>query len=223
MNKDKDNELYTNKIFTNQIQRKPSLNKIPKGNIFSKNIPIPTIINQNNRKSLLPSKQSSTTSLKNNSNTKKTYSGKNIPFIPDRNIYSSIRYFNNVIEKKKNKKYYFKKRISSSEKSKSEKNDESSCTSRKNINIDQAYNFKIEYDLLKQNIHKILGNKIENNEINLTNKIMEEIIIKLNKILEKTNKHIMKNENENENKNKLEIKTNINNKEELNKKLLNLY
>ena len=220
MFKENENQFVQNQLIFEQKQKRPSLNKIPKCIILPKNIPIPSIIsNKNiNKKTLLPSKQSSTTSLKaKHLNTKKNYSGKTIPFIQDKNIYSSIQNYKQVIQNK-NHKINFKKRINSSEKSKSEKNDDSTNTSRKNLNIDIMYNYKIEYYLLKENIQKILGNKIEESDMDITNKIIGQINIKLKKILEKTNEYLEKNEK------KLEIKEkNSKKKEEFNKKLLNLY
>ena len=220
MFKENENQFVQNQLIYEQKQKRPSLNKIPKCIILPKNIPIPSIIsNKNiNKKTLLPSKQSSTTSLKaKHLNTKKNYSGKTIPFIQDKNIYSSIQNYKQVIQNK-NHKINFKKRINSSEKSKSEKNDDSTNTSRKNLNIDIMYNYKIEYYLLKENIQKILGNKIEESDMDITNKIIGQINIKLKKILEKTNEYLEKNEK------KLEIKEkNSKKKEEFNKKLLNLY
>ena len=199
--------LIRNKINTNLI------GKIPK---CTKNISIPKNVNNKNtnKKTLLPSKQSSTSSLKNtNYNSKKNYSRKSIPFIQTRNIHSSIQNFNQMLQKKAlNNNIY--NRIFSRDKIKNEKNDESSNTSRKNINIDHLYNYKIEYYLLKDNIQKILRNQIDKDNIDVTNKIMGEIIIKLKKIMEKINEHSIKNK---EGKKKLNIK------EGYNKKLLTLY
>ena len=164
MHKNNDIQLLNNKLSLDQKIRRPSLKKIPKCNIASKDIPIPSIeynikINKN---TLLPSKQTSTCSLKNikkNSNLKRNCSGKNIPLINDINFYSLIRNFNQNDCKTQNKIFTFKKRINSSEKSKSQKNEDSSYTNRKNLNIDYMYNYKIEYNLLKENIQKILQKK----------------------------------------------------------------
>ena len=220
MLKENENQLFSNQLLNEQKFKKPSLNKIPKCIILPKNIPIPSIIsNKNiNKKTLLPSKQSSTNSIKaKHSNNKKSYLGQTIPYIQDKNIYSSIQNYRQIIQNK-NPKLNLKKRIHSSEKSKSEKNDESTYTSRKNINIDLVYNYQIEYNLLKENIQKILVNKLEENDIDITNQIMGKINLKLKNILEKTNEYIDKNEE------KLEIKEeNIKKKEEFNKKILNLY
>ena len=199
--------LIRNKINTNLI------GKIPK---CTKNISIPKNVNNknSNKKTLLPSKQSSTSSLKNtNYNSKKNSSRKSIPFIQTRNIHSSIQNFNQILQKKELKNNIYN-RIFSRDKIKNEKNDESSNTSRKNINIDHLYNYKIEYYLLKDNIQKILRNQIDKDNIDVTNKIMGEIIIKLKKIMEKINEHSIKNK---------EGKKKSNIKEGYNKKLLTLY
>ena len=220
-----DNEVQLlNDILIKEQKIKKQSNKIPKCNLALKNIPTPiNIYNKHiNKKTLLPSKQSSTWSLKNgNSNSKKNSLKKNIPFINDRNVFSSIRNSKYNIQKPQNQKYNLKKRLNSSEKSRSEKNDDSSCTSRKNLNIDHMYNFKIEYYLIKENINKILDKNIENNDINITNIKMKEIIVKLKAFYIKINEQCLKNE---KNENKIDVKKEIiNNKEELNKKLLNLY
>ena len=220
-----ENQLLNNKPIFDQKIKMPSINKIPKCNVFPKNIsniPIPNnIYNKNiNKKSLLPSKQTSTCSLKraNSNSNQNKYSGKNIPFLNDKYTYSSIRNFKNMAQKNQNKKLNIYKRIYSSEKSKSEKNEESSCTSRKNLNIDYMYNLKIEYNFLKQNIQKILDKKINPSEIDITNLEMEEKIQKLHKISERIQEEIRKNENKIEEK-----KVKLNTKEESNKKLLELY
>ena len=220
-----ENQLLNNKPIFDQKIKMPSINKIPKCNVFPKNIsniPIPNnIYNKNiNKKSLLPSKQTSTCSLKraNSNSNQNKYSGKNIPFLNDKYTYSSIRNFKNMAQKNQNKKLNIYKRIYSSEKSKSEKNEESSCTSRKNLNIDYMYNLKIEYNFLKQNIQKILDKKINPSEIDITNLEMEEKKQKLHKISERIQEEIRKNENKIEEK-----KVKLSTKEELNKKLLELY
>ena len=223
--KNNENQLLNNKPIFEQKIKRPSINKIPKCNAFPKNIsniPIPNnIYNKNiNKKSLLSSKQISTCTLKraNSNSNQNKYSGKNIPFLNDKNTFSSIRNFKNMAQIIPNKKLNIYKRIYSSEKSKSEKNEESSCTSRKNLNIDYMYNLKIEYNFLKQNIQKILDKKINPSEIDITNLEMEEKIQKLNKISERIQEEIRKNENKIEEK-----KVKLNTKEELNKKLLELY
>ena len=220
-----ENQLLNNKPIFEQKIKRPSINKIPKCNAFPKNIsniPVPNnIYNKNiNKKSLLPSKQTSTCSLKraNSNSNQNKYSGKNIPFLNDKYTYSSIRNFKNMAQKNQNKKLNIYKRIYSSEKSKSEKNEESSCTSRKNLNIDYMYNLKIEYNFLKQNIQKILDKKINPSEIDITNLEMEEKKQKLHKISERIQEEIRKNENKIEEK-----KVKLSTKEELNKKLLELY
>ena len=223
--KNNETQLLNNKLIFEQKLKKPNLNKIPKSNIFPKNIsniPIPNnVYNKNtNKKSLLPSKPTSTYSLKrtNSNSSTNNYSGRNIPFINDKNIYSSIRNFKQMFNKNQNKKLNIYKRIYSSEKSRSEKNEESSYTSRRNLNIDHIYNLKIEYNLLKQNIQKLINKKVYPDEIDITNMEIEEKIQKLEKILDKINEEIRKNEN------KIEVKkVKVSTKEELNKKLLELY
>ena len=148
--KNNETQLLNNKLIFEQKLKKPNLNKIPKRNIFPKNIsniPIPNnVYNKNsNKKSLLHSKPTSTYSLKrtNSNSSTNNYSGRNIPFINDKNIYSSIRNFKQMFNKNQNKKLSVYKRIYSSEKSRSEKNEESSYTSRRNLNIDHIYNLMI--------------------------------------------------------------------------------
>ena len=216
-------QLFNKRLLNRQKICKPLLGKIPKCIKNLKNISIPKNINNKNihKRSLLPSKQSSTSSLKNtNYNSKKNSARKSIPFMQARNIHSSFQNFKQKIQKKNQKNNIFN-RIFSSEKSRSEKNDESSCTSRKNINIDHLYNFKIEYYLLKDNIQKILRNQIDDNNIDITNKLMEEVIIKLKKILDKTNEHIAKSDNNNNSDNNDINELDL--KEGYNKKLLRLY
>ena len=217
-------QLFNKRLLNRQKICKPLLGKIPKCIKNLKNVSIPKNINNKNihKRSLLPSKQSSTSSLKNtNYNSKKSSARKSIPFMQACNVHSSFQNFKQKIQKKNQKNNIFN-RIFSSEKSRSEKNDESSCTSRRNINIDHLYNFKIEYYLLKDNIQKILKNQIDKNNIDITNKLMEEVIIKLKKILDKTNEHIAKSDNNNNNSDNNDIKE-LDIKEGYNKKLLSLY
>ena len=118
-----DNEVQLlNDILIKDQKIKKQSNKIPKCNLALKNIPTPiNIYNKHiNKKTLLPSKQSSTWSLKNgNSNSKRNSLKKNIPFINDRNVFSSIRNSKYNIQKAQNQKYNLKKRLNSSEKSRS--------------------------------------------------------------------------------------------------------
>ena len=186
-------QLFNKRLLNRNKINAHLLGKIPK---CTKNISIPKNINNKNtnKKTLLPSKQSSTSSLKNtNYNSKKSSSRRSIPFIQTRNVHSSLQNFNQILQKKSQKNNVYS-RIISSDKSKSEKIDESS-TSRKNLNIDHLYNYKIEYYLLKDNIQKILNNQIDKDNIDITNKIMGEIIIKLKNIMEKINAHVKKKEN----------------------------
>ena len=214
MNTNNEKKLFNRKL-NNQKLKRPSISKIPKCISGSKNIPIPKIINIKNKKSLLPLKQISTSSLKNtNYIPKKNSSGNNIPLINSRNIYSSLQNYNQTIISKKNLKYNFQKRMHSSENSNSEKHSDSihTNTNRKKINIDQIYNLKIEYYLIKEKIQKILGKQVDNINIDIYNKLMKEIIVKLKKISEKTNEHLISGKI----KDKLKKETN-------NKKMLNLY
>ena len=216
-------EKENNAKFLNNPQTKvANLNKIPKCINVLKNIPVPDHAHMPmppiHKKSLVSSKQSSSTSIKNtNCNSRKSSSGKNVPLIQDKNILLSIHNLKKEFWKSRGGKLNLGKRINSSEKKKKEKKEEFSYTIRKPMNIDQIYKYKIEYNLIKENITKILSNQVNSNEMSITNKIMEDIIPKLKKILEIVSDKI-KEKNEQKDK-----KENNNNKENYNKKLLELY
>ena len=168
--------------------KKISMSKIPKctqGQIL-RQIPFPGgRFKDCNIKNLILSKQPSTTSLKStNYKSKKSSSGKSIPIIYANN-------YNEKINESKTLNLTFKKRLCSSGKSKSEKKEDSSITSRKNkknINIDFLYNVKIEYYLLREEINYILNKNINSENIDAKNKILKHMILKVQKILEKSNK-----------------------------------
>ena len=165
--------------------KKISMNKIPKcthGPVF-KQIPFPDgMFKNHNIKNIVLSKQPSTISLKStNYKPKKSSSGKSIPIIYTKS-------FNEKINESKNLRHTFKKRIYSSGKSKSEKKEDSSIASRKNIIFDYSYNAKIEYYLLKEDINNILNKSINSESLDTKNKILNHMIAKIKKILEKINK-----------------------------------
>ena len=204
MNSLNNRKTLTKKTSNDYMLKKISINKIPKcahGPALKK-IPFPDdMFKKHNIKNLILSKQPSAISLK-NTKYKKSSSGKNIPIIYTKN-------FNKKINESKNLKHTFKKRLCSSGKSKSEKKDDSSLASKKNINFDFLYNVKIEYYLLKEDINNALNKSINPENINTKNKILNHMIVKTNKIFEKLNKF------ENNNKKTETLK-------ERNKKMLNL-
>ena len=57
-----------------------------------------------------------------------------------------------------------------------------------NIKIEQIHNYKIQYLLIKEKIEKIQNQK--NINLDTKNKLIQEIILKLNKILKKTNDYL---------------------------------
>ena len=128
--------------------KKSAISKIPKCVPIwgSKNIPYPNSIHKHyNISNLILPKQPSTISLKySNQTPKRNASGESIPIIQTKKDYE-------IILGTKNLKYTFKKRLNSCGKSKSEKNDDSSCISRRNIKVSPLYNTKIEYIFLKVN------------------------------------------------------------------------
>ena len=168
--------------------KKISMSKIPncsQGQVL-RQIPFPGgRFKDCNIKNLILSKQPSTTSLKStNYKPKKRSSGKSIPIIYTNN-------YNEKINESKTLNLTFKKRLCSSGKSKSEKKEDSSITSRKNkknINIDFLYNVKIEYYLLREEINNILNKNINSENIDAKNEILKHMILKVQKILEKSNK-----------------------------------
>ncbi len=202
-----DKKMLDKKIINDYKLKKSAISKIPKcipvGG--SKHIPYPNSIHKNYdiNKLILP-KQPSTLSLKySNHIPKRNVSGESIPIIQTKKD-------NEIILGTKNLKYTFKKRLYSCGKSKSEKNDDSSSISRRNIKISPLYNTKIEYIFLKQNIDEILKKKINSINIEENNKEIKNMFLKLKKILEKTNKYMGENEKK------------VKNCKESNKKMLNL-
>ena len=187
--------------------KKSAISKIPKCVPIggSKYIPYPNSIHKHyNISNLILPKQPSTISLKySNQTPKRNASGESIPIIQTKKDYE-------IILGTKNLKYTFKKRLNSCGKSKSEKNDDSSCISRRNIKVSPLYNTKIEYIFLKQNIDEILKIKINSKNIDENNKAIENMNLKLKKILEKTNKYMGENGKK------------FKNSKESNKKMLNL-
>jgi len=202
-----DKKIHDKKIINDYKLKKSAINKIPKCAPIggSKHIPYPNSIHKNYdiSKLILP-KQTSTISLKySNHIPKRNVSGESIPIIQTKKDMD-------IILGTKNLKYTFKKRLYSCGKSKSEKDDDSSSISRRNIKISPLYNTKIEYIFLKQNIDEILNKKINNDNIDENNNAIKNLIIKLKKILEKTNKYMDENNKK------------VKNCKENNKKMLNL-
>ena len=181
-----DKKVLSKKQSNDYKLKKISMNKIPKCIQCPslKQIPFPGSIHKNYKlKNIILSKQPSTISLKStNYKAKKSSSGKSIPLIYANNFKEKIN------ESRTLKHHTFKKRLYSSEKSKSEKKEDSSITNRKNINIDYLYNVKIEYYLLKEDINNILNKNINSENIDAKNEILKQMILKIKKILEKTNK-----------------------------------
>jgi len=202
-----DKKILDKKIINDYKLKKSAINKIPKCAPMggSKHIPYPNSIHKNFdiSKLILP-KQPSTISLKySNHIPKRNVSGESIPIIQTKKDID-------IILGTKNLKYTFKKRLYSCGKSKSEKDDDSSSISRRNIKISPLYNTKIEYIFLKQNIEEILKKKINNDNIDENTNAMKNLFLKLKKILEKTNKYMDENNK------------NVKNCKENNKKMLSL-
>ena len=176
-------KVLDKKPFNDYKLKKLSINKIPKCNQILKKIPLPGGMNKNYKfKNIVLSKQPSAISLKSiNYKAKKGSSGKNIPIIFTKN-------FKEKINESKTLNHTFKKRLYSSGKSKSEKKEDSSLNNRKDIKIDYLYNTKIEYYLLKEDINNILNKSINSENIDSKNKILKLMILKIKKILEKSNK-----------------------------------
>jgi len=185
MNSLNEKKVLSKKPFNDYKLKKISINKIPKCNQGPslKQIPFPGGMHKNYKlKNIVLSKQPSTISLKStNYKSKKNASGKNIPIIYTKN-------FKEKINESKTLNHTFKKRLYSSGKSKSEKKEDSSMNNRKDINIDYLYNVKIEYYLLKEDINSILNTSINSENIDSKNKILKHMILKIKKILEKSNK-----------------------------------
>ena len=202
----KEKKILSKKPYNDIKLKKISINKIPKCNLGPaiNQIPFPGGIHKNYKfKNILLSKQPSAISLKNiNYKSKKNSSGKSIPIIYTKN-------FKEKINESKTINCSFKKRLYSSEKSKSEKKEDSSMNNRKDMNIDLLYNVKIEYYLFKEDINNFLNKSINSENIDAKNKILNQMILKIKKILEKSNKFV-NNDKKHETK------------KEINKKMLSL-
>ena len=200
-------ENETKNIFDKKITK----NKIPKCKKSAKNIPFPNNKYNKNIKTLLPIRQSSTIILKENSTnlSQKYPSENNFQMIDKKSIFSSFQRGKNRIPK-----FNFNKRQNSWEKSKIMKNDDSI----KKIKIEQIHNYKIQYLLLKEKIKNFSSQ--ENISLDIKNKIIQEISIKLNLILKKSNEYLEEQKPENEN---IENVEENNNDIEYNKNLLNIY
>ena len=200
-------ENETKNIFDKKITK----NKIPKCKKSAKNIPFPNNKYNKNIKTLLPIRQSSTIILKENSTnlSQKYPSENNFQMIDKKSIFSSFQRGKNRIPK-----FNFNKRQNSWEKSKIMKNDDSI----KKIKIEQIHNYKIQYLLLKEKIKNFSSQ--ENISLDIKNKIIQEISIKLNLILKKSNEYLEEQKPENEN---IEHFEENNNDIEYNKNLLNIY
>ena len=200
-------ENETKNIFDKKITK----NKIPKCKKSAKNIPFPNNKYNKNIKTLLPIRQSSTIILKENSTnlSQKYPSENNFQMIDKKSIFSSFQRGKNRIPK-----FNFNKRQNSWEKSKIMKNDDSI----KKIKIEQIHNYKIQYLLLKEKIKNFSSQ--ENISLDIKNKIIQEISIKLNLILKKSNEYLEEQKPENEN---IENFEENNNDIEYNKNLLNIY
>jgi hypothetical protein len=200
-------ENETKNIFDKKITK----NKIPKCKKSAKNIPFPNNKYNKNIKTLLPIRQSSTIILKENSTnlSQKYPSENNFQMIDKKSIFSSFQRGKNRIPK-----FNFNKRQNSWEKSKIMKNDDSI----KKIKIEQIHNYKIQYLLLKEKIKNFSSQ--ENISLDIKNKIIQEISIKLNLILKKSNEYLEEQKPENENIENIEEN---NNDIEYNKNLLHIY
>ena len=185
-------ENETKNIFDKKIAK----NKIPLSKKSAKNIPFPkNNILANNIKSLAPVRQLSTLILQDNnsSNLSLKYPSEINFQIVKKNIFSSIqRNMKNKIPKCSN----FKKRQISWEKT-------------KNLKIEQVHNYKIQYLLIKEKIEKIQNQK--NITLDIKNKLLQEINLKLKTILKKTNDYLEEqnqenniNDNFNDNNNNIE-------------------
>ena len=200
-------ENETKNIFDKKITK----NKIPKCKKSAKNIPFPNNKYNKNIKTLLPIRQSSTIILKENSTnlSQKYPSENNFQMIDKKSIFSSFQRGKNRIPK-----FNFNKRQNSWEKSKIMKNDDSI----KKIKIEQIHNYKIQYLLLKEKIKNFSSQ--ENISLDIKNKIIQEISIKLNLILKKSNEYLEEQKPENDN---IENFEENNNDIEYNKNLLHIY
>ena len=205
-------ENETKNIFDKKIIR----NKIPKCKKSAKNIPFPTNKYSKNIKQLLPIRQSSIITFKENTTnlSHKYPSDNNFQILNKNNIFSSFQKSKNKIQK-----CNLNKRQNSWEKSKIIKNNDSI----KKIKIEQIHNYKIQYLLLKEKI-KIFSDR-KNISLEEKNKEIKEISSKLNFILEKSNEYLEEQNQENDAAENLEnnYKTINSNNIERNKKILDIY
>ena len=201
-------ENETKNIFDKKIIK----NKIPKCKKSAKNIPFPNNKYNKNIKQLLPIRQSSIITFKENTTnlSHKYPSENNFQILNKKSIFSSFQRSKNKIQK-----FNTNKRQNSWEKSKIIKNN----NSIKKIKIEQIHNYKIQYLLLKEKIKNFSSQ--ENISLDIKNKIIQEISSKLNLILKKSNEYLEVQNQENDSVENLE---NINsNNIERNKKILGLY
>ena len=201
-------ENETKNIFDKKIIK----NKIPKCKKSAKNIPFPNNKYNKNIKQLLPIRQSSIITFKENTTnlSHKYPSENNFQILNKKSIFSSFQRSKNKIQK-----FNTNKRQNSWEKSKIIKNN----NSIKKIKIEQIHNYKIQYLLLKDK-NKNFSNQ-ENISLDIKNKVIQEISSKLNLILKKSNEYLEVQNQENDSVENLE---NINsNNIERNKKILGLY
>ena len=201
-------ENETKNIFDKKIIK----NKIPKCKKSAKNIPFPNNKYNKNIKQLLPIRQSSIITFKENTTnlSHKYPSENNFQILIKKSIFSSFQRSKNKIQK-----FNTNKRQNSWEKSKIIKNN----NSIKKIKIEQIHNYKIQYLLLKEKIKNFSSQ--ENISLDIKNKVIQEISSKLNLILKKSNEYLEVQNQENDSVENLE---NINsNNIERNKKILGLY
>ena len=201
-------ENETKNIFDKKIIK----NKIPKCKKSAKNIPFPNNKYNKNIKQLLPIRQSSIITFKENTTnlSHKYPSENNFQILNKKSIFSSFQRSKNKIQK-----FNTNKRQNSWEKSKIIKNN----NSIKKINIEQIHNYKIQYLLLNEKIKNFSSQ--ENISLDIKNKVIQEISSKLNLILKKSNEYLEVQNQENDSVENLE---NINsNNIERNKKILGLY
>ena len=201
-------ENETKNIFDKKIIK----NKIPKCKKSAKNIPFPNNKYNKNIKQLLPIRQSSIITFKENTTnlSHKYPSENNFQILNKKSIFSSFQRSKNKIQK-----FNTNKRQNSWEKSKIIKNN----NLIKKIKIEQIHNYKIQYLLLKEKIKNFSSQ--ENISLDIKNKVIQEISSKLNLILKKSNEYLEVQNQENDTVENLE---NINsNNIERNKKILGLY
>ena len=201
-------ENETKNIYDKKIIK----NKIPKCKKSANNIPFPNNKYNKNIKQLLPIRQSSIITFKENTTnlSHKYPSENNFQILNKKSIFSSFQRSKNKIQK-----FNTNKRQNSWEKSKIIKNN----NLIKKIKIEQIHNYKIQYLLLKEKIKNFSSQ--ENISLDIKNKVIQEISSKLNLILKKSNEYLEVQNQENDTVENLE---NINsNNIERNKKILGLY